>query len=476
MAFMCSGKKCSVVSVAFFVTLLAALGFVWFGTGAFFGKGEIENNLQRLSMQLTDIGSSYGKEIRITHGAIDVQGWTLNKKAVVRDVNIEIAGKANELLKFKFSMGDVLISSDPYNAQKLIIEISKTINIYQGDKIINTLALSEPLIYNYLPIAIDGAQSFQHNIIFPKKILAFGPKGDVIAESTTDNSKDLGDEKLSLSFAENPTLEFVATDREDVNLFSYDFSGLIASTQGKNIIAFGTLKSQFNEEEGDEEGRRAGKYTFMADDIVLYNEENFTKPYTINVNTNIIVDAAKGEPAKIATPSDIKNPINIASNDTRDREVKLNNITLSNPDFKIQVTGNFANTKGDPLPSGEINIDIDDLPKFLDSELVALQGREPIENGLAKIIGKPVAGEEQASFLLKREKNGVFYIGQTTFEELVTSVLSGSFMKNSSGVTRYPEPDTSTRIPTIEPGVSLPSVGDGTIDLPMTVPNTAPKP
>ena len=261
MAFMCSGKKCSVGSVAFFVALLAvAFWFIWFGRGAFFGKGEMENNLQRLSTQLTDIGNSYGKEIKITHGKIDTQGWTLKKRAVVHDVNIEVSGKDIALLKFTFSFGDVLIASDPYNAQKLIIEIANPIKIYQGDKNINSLVFSEPLIYNYLPAVVDGVQTFQHNIIFPKKISAMlAAQSADVPESTANNSSadlnNLGEERLSLSFSENPALALIATDKEDVNLFSYDFSGLIASSMGKNVITFGALKSQFNEEEGDDEGK-----------------------------------------------------------------------------------------------------------------------------------------------------------------------------------------------------------------------------
>ncbi len=189
----------------------------------------------------------------------------------------------------------------------------------------------------------------------------------------------------------------------------------------------------------------------LAGDIVLYKDEAFTKPYAITVDSNVTEDATLQKDIAAVDSNSVDTPPASMLGAMRNREVVLNSFTFSNPEFKLSATGKFANIKGDPLTSGHIDVNIYNLPKFLESEIVEMENRQLVENALVKITGNSLEGQQQASFSAKREQNGVLYIGNVTFEELVASIFSSSFMSNPTGDGRYPESLPATKLPALEP-------------------------
>ncbi len=461
MAFMCSGKKCSFVYSLFVLTsMVAVLWFIWFGTGMLLDKNDVGNDLNKLTEQLTAIGDDYDKNVKVTHGVIDTNGWGVNKRSVISNVNVEVTGKApGDMMNFTLAFGDVVAAADNYNPKKLLLEISKPINIYQNGNFISSVTFSEPLIYSYLPSQGDGGQLFQHNVILPKKVSLSADSPNPVNSINNGATTGSSEEKFSLNFVNNPVIELVSTGTDDVGSISYDFSGMTITSKEQKILSFGTMKSQFNEEDGDDEGRRSGKYSFVADEVMFYNGEAATKPYSFNVNTNLVFDRNKKKAKPYFDQAPVYNDLNGTD---QNREVTVNNMTIANPDFQIRATGNFSNIIGDPLPSGNVDVVIDHLPGFMSSELVAIEGKDLVENGLTKILGQPLTGQDQVSFTLKREKNGVLYVGNTTFEELVASVFSGSIMGTPS-TGRYPDIQAPVRTP--DNG----DTGAGKIDLPSPV-------
>jgi len=445
MAIMCSGKKCSVsITVFFFIILVAALWLVWFGAGSLLGKPEVENFLQRLSAQLADTGNKYGKDIKLTHGDIDIEGWGHDKKAVIHNIAIEVSPKNSPVpVKFALAVDDATVTTDPYDFQKLLIKISKPLNVLQNGTVINTVVLSEPILYRYMLAQASGIEAYHHDFVLPKHI-SFMAKNPAIESS--DNNQ-IGQEQLALDFVNNPAINFMTIPDRTTDSLSYNLSGISITISGQKKVSIGALKSQNNEEPGDEEGRIAGKYNMEADNIVLYQDQASTRPYALSIDSNTTADAIEAkdvdEPKTSGdSPQDataMPGYENVHKGALRNREVVLNNFSISSSDFIVHAKGNFANIKGDPLPSGEINVEIENLPKFLESELVAIQGRSAIESSLEKITGQPVAGQEKASFAVKREKSGVLYVGNTSFEELVASMLSGMLLGNPSGGGRLPD-------------------------------------
>ncbi len=446
MAIMCSGKRCSVsVTVFFFIILVAALWLVWFGAGSLLGKPEVENFLQHLSSQLTDSGSKYGRKIKLTHGDIDIEGWGHDKKAIVHNLAIEVSPKDSPVpMVFSLATDEVTISTDPYDFQKLLMKISKPINVLQNGNLIYSIDTSEPLLYRYMQAQSAGIEAFHHDFVLPKHISVIARNASGV---NNDQSSKAAKEEFSLDFANNPIINFMIVPDRNTDSLTYDLSGLTLAMSGEKKLSIGTLKSENNEEPGDEEGRIAGKYNLESENMVLYKGQDSTRPYTLSIDTNTMADALESkdldEPKK---PSDAPQDAtampgyeNQRKGALINREVVINKFELSSNDFMIHAKGNFANIKGDPLPSGEVNVEIENLPKFMESELVAIQGKSNVENSLVKITGQPLDGQEKASFAIKREKNGVLYIGNTSFEELMASMLSGMIMGNPSGSGRLPD-------------------------------------
>ncbi len=458
MAIMCSGKKCSVsITVFFFIILVAALWLVWFGAGSLLGKPEVENFLQHLSSQLSENGSKYGRKIKLTHGGIDIEGWGHEKKAVIHNLAIEVSPTDSVApVVFTLSVDEATVSTDPYDFQKLLIKISKPVNILQNGNLLYSLVGSEPVLYRYMLAQSSAIEAFHHDFTLPKHVSVMGKNS-----GNENNTSQVGQEQLSLDFVNNPVINFMIIPDRNTDSLTYDLSGVTIAMGGQKKLSIGTLKSQNNEEPGDEEGRISGKYYLDSDNIVLYKDQDSTKPYALNVDTNTTADAIEAkdldEPKTSEdAPKDamaMPGYENARKGALRNREVVLNNFVISSNDFVVHAKGNFANIKGDPLPSGEINVDIENLPKFLESELVAIEGRAAVENSLAKITGQPVDGQEKASFAIKREKNGVLYIGNTSFEELMASLLSGIIMGSPSGGERFPNvaPAPAEKLPSVDP-------------------------
>jgi|CXWL01.1.fsa_nt_gi hypothetical protein len=481
MAIMCSDKKCSPISIFFFVMAVAVILLIWLGAGSLMGKSEVENGLKQISAQLADVGDKHGKNVKLSYGDISIEGWGSGKKAVVHNVSVDMSDKvAGDISKVSASVDDIVVSSDPVNLHKLLVQISKPITLSQNSQVIKSFSFSEPLKYYYLQIKDGNAQSFQHEVVFPQQISVSGRDAK---DAAVAGEVKIDDEEISVSFAENPFLKVIDTPEQKTNSFSYGISGLRIFQKDQNIITIGELKSSLDEELGDVEGRIVGKYILSASDIAFYSGENSTKPYSVSVNTDITSDAIEGD-KKVAPQIDsgsvdvsVNQPAKVEElGSSRNREVVINNVILSNPDFKMQATGKFSNIKGDPLPSGEINVDIDNLAQFLDSEIVAMQNRKMVETALEKMLGEPLSGKEQVSILLKRDKGGVFYVGQTTFEGLVASVLSGSIIPSMpSGDGRFPEIERAPKRKSSEqnmsfPDMSVPSGDSGSVELPVEAP------
>lgn len=471
MAISCSGKKCSIVSVIFLVASVAVLWLVWFGTASLLGKDVVGGGLQQLSAQLARFGDVHGKDVKLTYGEIDIEGWGYKKQAVVHDVVIQVANKsAMGTGRLSFSVEDVEIVSDPVDYKRLVISLSKPINISRDGRASGVLSFSEPLTDYYTQAKIGDDDAFRHDMIFPKEMTLSKQSGEAVAE------------QIFINFAKAPTLIVGSIPAQKSRSVSYDFSGFTQTSPDKNKINIGSLVGQLTESLSAD-GKLDSKYTLAVSDFVWYGDKISTKPYALNIDAVFSRPSDEKEAAE-ALPADTAASSVSAAPDGG--KILLNSVVLSSPDFNLRASGNVSRASSDPLPSGEVNVDIDNLSGFLASEFVAIQDMAMMEAALVKITGQPLAGQTSVSIPLKREKNGVFYIGKTTFEGLVASLLSASIVPNQSlealpvdgaAVQRLPEiapalgkqPDDSVfGKPSSQPNGQ--SEGEVSVELPVTAP------
>ncbi len=454
----CSNEKCSPRSIILFLAISAAvLWLIWFGSASLLGKEDVESGFQKLSAQLTEIGSPYGRDIKVTHGDISFEGWGYHKRAVVSNVAIEVSGTL-EPIKYTLATDSIVVSSDPINFHRIIMNLGAPIKLLQNESVVNTVTFSEPLVIAYEEMERDNVKASRSDAVFPKQI--------TISKSQT--ASDLIQPGIVISFASAPTLQFISAPEHKSSSLTYSLSGLSVLDNGQNVVNIGSVTSDISKTSGDAEGRISGKNIFKASDIVAYINQIATKPYAVNLDADVMLDENPQASDKDES-NNSENAYNSGVPD-RNRDVVINDYTMSNPDFKLRMIGKFSNVKGDPLPVGQLNIDIDNLPKFLSSELVSNFSVSGLSAALAKITGEPVSGQTQVSIPIKREKGGTLYIGKTTFEELVASVFSGSIMPAIPYGERLPEvgaPPMSQPAP--EPDNSTGEEG-GDVELPSTKP------
>jgi hypothetical protein len=266
-------------------------------------------------------------------------------------------------------------------------------------------------------------------------------------------------------FTKTPYLNVISSGDQKVNSISYDLSDLTISKNDQTYVTIGKWVSDFSEKPADTLGHTSGAYMLEMQDIVLHGKGN-GKPYNVSVDTLFTADSTDGalpeQKTGEAKPNDAKPDVqtdaqtgtaggDVDEGPTENRDVVLKQFVISNPDFKFSASGNFSNIKGDPLPSGEVNVDIENVQQFLASDLISAENRPMVENILAKVSGKPLEGQTNMSIPLKREKMGMFFVGKSNFEELTAIWLSGMMMMST----------TPNQIPPIVPGVKIPDEQGG---------------
>ncbi len=451
MAISCCGKKIPAMLLVAAVVLPAVLWVVWVGTASLFmNKGVVENILQNLSSELSKIGDENQQDVKLTYGNIEIGGWGYKKQATIGNVVIEVIGKNGSPMKFKFSTENVIVSLDQLNPKRLIVGMNKPVNFASAGYDIGKIEFSEPFLVSYIKTNVGGTESFNYDITLPKQI---GMMPSLVKSASVGSSDEQGTKNYSytINFPSNPALQYVSTPEQKSMNISYDFSGVAITSKDQSKITIGGFVFYLSEKKADDSEKIVGKYNLDIGDAVFEKAGHVTKPYTLVVNTDYIIDVP-AENSKISEKNAIPQPENEYGVDgeadsnksdiTENRDVNVNRFLLSNSDFNLNISGKFSNLIGDPLPSGEVNVEIDDLQKFLASEIVATQNTNLVPSLFARITGKSIDGQTQVSFPIKRDKMGILYIGKTTFDELATSVLSSIMMSGPMSSPPMSAPDS----------------------------------
>jgi|GEM_PF-3013815 len=469
----CFSKKCSAIAVLAVGAGAAALWFVWFGPSSLINKELVESNLQRLSSQLGAFASEHGKEAKISYGEIEIAGWGYGKKAIVHNPVVEVSVKGEGVSKaWAASTNSVLVESDSVNSGRVILLIADAINISEDGKARETVTFSEPLKYGYLATQIGAEQSAQQDVYIPKKITISQLDASGVAAGGDCANSDAGcasqegasaKAQTTISFINAPTLQIISSQQSEKSSISYDFSGMEITSNDGNKLIVGTAAGKFNKE-NEAEGKPSIKYNFTLGDVVVSDATHTSKPYAFNFDVAVSGDSSAA-PAVAPAPVTVdggtaqepaKTPeVAAASVASSGQKIALNNLSVSGQDFKVHASGNILVEAGDIMPSGLVELKIDNVPQFLSSELVPADSRGLVEGLLEKMAGKPVAKEESISIPLKREKNGTFYLGQANFEALAASALSDTLMGRPAS--DYHAPDKAAA-PVVAPSVAEPTV------------------
>lgn len=471
------GNKCSILAVLTLLTALVALWFVWFGAPSLISREIVEQNLQRLSADLSELAAEHGKEAKLTYSSVEIEGWGYNKKAVVLNPVVEISSVGGEWKKgskFSAATDKMIVEADPVNPNRVALLASGTIGIDE-DGVRKTVGFSEPIRYYYTIAQIDGKKQEQQDIVIPKQIVIATVSEakncvDGDAGCAVKQQEEIAKEQTAIGFLNNPTVRIVSSADFGNRFLSYDLSSMEITSGDGSKANFGSIIGSLDKGNADGEGKTISKYNLAVSDLVFSNAGNVSKPYDMKLDMAMVDDKVpavedvkpegdKAEAAKTVEPDSETYNSEVYKKSIANRpnkKVTINQFSVSRQDFSLNAAGEINIENSDPLPYGLVKLNVEHLPQFMTSEMVPAEMRGVVEGVLVKMTGKPLAGQDNLAIDFKREKNGVFYLGQTTFEALAATFLSDILMNKgtldiedsapaaaASGSERQKEPEVS---------------------------------
>lgn len=450
MAGFCSNKKCfknkKIIAPLAIFSGAAAIWFVWFGTGTLISKELVEDNLQNFSADLNKFADENGKTAKLTYGEIEIAGWGYSKKAIIHNpyVDVGIKGVVSGDV-WSLSTNSVQIAADYINSKRIMIYAADPILISDNGRLSQTVSFSEPLAIGYGKSTVEsGANIFQQDIFFPKQI--------TITHENTSSETEKG--QAIVSFASVPTFKIISIPDEKKKSVSYKFSGLEVSERSGNKTLIGDITGNFNQEDVVDGRKSTIKYDLSLGDIIVSDATHSSKPYAFNLD--VAVDVFSSDSATVVEPqpatADVSSvPAPVVSAPTISKKIAVNQFALSGADFNVNARGDVLVGGDDPLPSGLVTLQIDNMQNFLGSELVPVNMKGMVKALLERMTGNTVDNQENVSIPLKRDSKGVFYLGQVSFEELASNFLTDVLIS-------HPAAEPAAPATNGEPQISAPSI------------------
>jgi hypothetical protein len=396
---------CSLLGVA---VVAAGVWFILFGASTFLSKELVQSKLADMSREFASLSQRAGNVGKFTYGEIAVEGWFLSKHAVVRDVAVEVAeGEASDARSWKLAADEVHAKLDVANTNRFLVSAPGPLTLsFRGVPSIK-VALAEPFTYGYLDSQVEGARTIEQRFELPTQLTL----SDVNVSQTADSANPADKQDVLVTFSEKPVLTLLTSPETKTSDITYNLKNMVVKSGETSNFTLGEVDARVNQMPSAE-GRIAANYVLKVKDAVLYVGDRAFSPYELNIN--IATDAQE-----VATPpadgTEAPNSLDMSFND----------VSLVGKDFALRLTGKLSGATNDPLLFGGLTFKVEGVQPFLNSDLLPAFVRPLVTAVLEKSSGQKLDGITDLPIALKREKNGVFYVGQVTFEELAAVFVTG---------------------------------------------------
>ncbi len=355
----------------------------------------VEESLKHFSDYVaTDIAKS-GKEGKFTYGAIEMKGWFFDRLAMVHDVNLEVKKQTLlESVTWALSTPQMAVVPDQVLAKRMYYVFGAPIAIKKNGQDVASLSFSEPLKYGQLEARRGDSQSLMQNFKLPGSITI-----------TPTNLADGGN--VVITYAKNPTVEITSSLEHSERHAEYAFKDIAVTSGETKPLTIGSLQSNLTEKP-DDKGLLEGNYTL---NVSAVKTEANPKPCDIAADISYTGDQPLMKLAGFVAGSEATT-------------VSVKKASLDCADFKVSADGSLARSPEDPLPSGALTLHLEQVSALFASPMLSDQSKAVLSQILVKVTGQPVDTLKNLEIPLKREKNGTFYIGDVTFEELAASIFT----------------------------------------------------
>ncbi len=381
------------------IAILSAVLVMILLTGAsVISQGAVEQRLQQFSSFVSQQAASNGKQGKFTYGAVGTEGWGYDRQVVVENVSLEISEKALlDTSKWSLSTTKMIVASDLTGG--LLFLFPEPVNVIRNSQVEAVLSFPTPLGYHFEEIT--GARpGYAHTLQLPRE-LVFAPPGAV-----GDTHAQV---RTLVSYDANPlfTIRVFPQDKAFEN--ETRFTNIKISEGEGTKIAIASVSSR-QSEVVEQNGQVSGNAALSMVDIFSGEQDTSSKPSTFDLEFTYHGDAP-GMNMHVLAPQLVN------------MTMQISKLSLSTDDYRVKAAGTLATLADDPLPSGTLDVEISDVEKMIAA--MPEMARPGMRAVLHKIV--PVAPEPPSSavsFVLRREKNGVFYVGGITFEEMMASLFS----------------------------------------------------
>ena len=214
---------------------------------------------------------------------------------------------------------------------------------------------------------------------------------------------------MVLSYDANPTVSLKILPDSGERQTSYEFSNISAAYDDHKTAAAKHFLSRITEKLSAD-NHPEGKYVLQVDGFTYKTDKQSSKEYTLAADIDY-----KGQQPSLSLAS------------SGQTEMTLNTFSLTSSDFSATADGKIASTADDPLPSGTVNLKLTNIPNIIANEFVPDFARQSLSEAFEKATGQPADELKNATVALTREKGGVFYVGNATFDELAAGMLASMF-------------------------------------------------
>lgn len=378
----------------------------------------VEESLKRFADYVATDAAKSGKEGRFTHGAVDMRGWFLTPHALVQDVALEVKKQSLlESVSWVLSTPRMAVVPDQVMARRVYYVFAEPVTVKKNGRDVAGISFSEPLKYGQMESRRGGAMSLIQDFQLPASItltpLENGEGGPVV-----------------ISYDRNPTMEIISSLEHSERQAEYAFRNITVTSGAETPLVIGSLRSQLTERPGAD-GVLDGRYVLT---LAALKTGATPKPCDVAADISYTGDQPLMKLAGYVSGS-------------QETAVNMHSVALDCADFKIVAGGTLARSPEDPLPSGQVKLTFENIHRLLASGLLSQQGRGLLTQLLVKVTGQPVDTLTHVEIPLKREKNGTFYVGDVTFEELAASLLTGMLDVHPHPAPAIPAPEAPADAP-----------------------------
>ena len=367
-------------------------------------KKAVEQAITQWGNQLTLYGKSQNQDITFAYESVDMKGEAAGRHAVVNKPSITIKTTAEDtgaVEVTRISTTDVALYLDSVALDKVKLEAEKPLEVFVNDELAGVILSSEPLVLKFARLEESDTNWISTSLALPEKLTL----QSINESDTMIFNMDKG---ANLAGIFNEQLH--SFKKADVAIDKLRIEG----AQGEQYLSADTIRLNSVSNKGIEDNYR----TTLAAEISNLMTTPEEMPYgAISASADMVYDGplpSEGETLDWAsTPSTLE----------------LRTLRIAAKDASAELSGQFSTGGGELLPVGKAMLKVVNFG-FIRDELLkhgALdkETQKVVDILVSKMAAKPMAGITDLDLPISREKGKSLQIGQMTFEEAITVVLTG---------------------------------------------------